>query len=181
MMKSSGQIVRRYASALFELATETNTLTKMRDSVTSLRASLSTDTVEFFASPRYSDEAKVEIVTLLQQKLSLDEVLVRFLKLLLENRRITLVRDVLKSFLQLADDKLGIVRAEIVSASTLSTQEMTQFKQALTSTLKKEIEVTSSVDPSLKAGTIIKLGNTIVDASLRTRLANLKETLSVGV
>lgn len=181
MMKSSGQITRRYASALFELASESGKLAQIRDEVAGLNAALTAETVTFFASPRYKDEAKTEVLDLLQKQVKIDETLSRFLRVVLENKRIALVKQILSAFLSRADDQLGIARAEIISAAELDAQELNKFKELLTSALKKKVEITQKVDPTLKAGSIVKLGNTIVDASLRTRLANLKESLSVGV
>lgn len=181
MMKSSGQIIRRYATALFELSQEAGKLQEVRDQASVLVGAIDESVAEFFASPRFKESSKNEVIDALTAKMKLNDNLVKFLKLVVENGRAPVVKQVLASFLVRADAALGIARADIISATALEASEINKFKELLSTVLKKKVEIVHSVDPSLKAGSIIKLGNTIVDASLRTRLANLKDSLSVGV
>ena len=77
--------------------------------------------------------------------------------------------------------ELGIARVELVTAHVVSVEEARQFEQALQQSLNKKIVLSQKVDESLKAGYLVRIGNTIVDASLKTRLQGLKEALSQGV
>ena len=85
---------------------------------------------------------------------------------------------VLNNFLIKADNYIGVARATLVSANKLSEAGRDEFSHALSSVLKKKIVLETKIDESLRSGFIIKVGNTNVDASLRSRLLNLKESLS---
>jgi len=181
MMKSAGQLVRRYSSALFELGLEGSVLPELRNQVQGLLSVLDKSYIDFLSSPRFSEAEKQQTFDVLVEKLGLSTMLTRFLKVLLENGRFSVVRPILSQVLSQADERLGIARVEVVSATSLSAAEIEQFQKAIASTLNKKVELTHSVDASLRAGTVIKLGNTIVDASLRAKLAVLKESLNAGV
>lgn len=181
MSKGSGQIVRRYAAALYELAVENKKVAELREEASLMIQIFDKSILDFFVNPQFKIEQKTEVINTLSTQLKTSETMNKFLQLMLENSRMQIIVQVLKSFITRAEENLKIARIEVVSAQPLDASEIKKFKDALTQTLQRTIEISQSVDPTLKAGSIVKFGNTILDASLQTRLSNLKESLSVGV
>jgi F-type H+-transporting ATPase subunit delta len=181
MKKNAGQIVRRYASALFEASSESSEVEKMSKDAEGLAKVFSPEMLSFFVNPA---------VELVQKKSLLDELLIssevstvflKFFHLLIDNKRFIFVSEVLKEFVKMADEKLGIARVDLVTSHLLSDSDCVEFTRALELALKKKIVMTQVVDPALRAGCVVKIGNTFIDASLQARLQSIKESLSQGV
>ena len=181
MKKSYGQIIRRYATALFELSVESQAVPLFVSDAKSILSLLDQNTLAMFKHPGYSVASKKEVLSLLSSSIHAQPLMVRFLDQVLENRRISVIREILQDFLTRADEYMGIKRVDIFSARPLSGEDLADFEKTLTQSLNKKVIITPKVDESLKAGYIVRIGNTIVDASLRSRLASIKESLSQGV
>lgn len=181
MRKNTGQIVRRYAAALFESAAEAKAVEPVAAQAEVLARAFTPDVLGFFVNPGVAETAKAETLASLIEGAKVNPILANFLKLLLANKRMPLVAEILREFLRKSDESLGIARVELVTAHTVGADEARQFEQALAQSLKKKIVLSQKVDESLKAGYLVRIGNTIVDASLKTRLQGLKDALTQGV
>jgi len=181
MRKNAGQIIRRYALALFESADEAGAVEPVAVHADGLGQALSPEVLAFFVNPGISDAIKQETFSEVLRGIGAHVVLSNFMKVLVANKRIVLAGDVLREFMRLADEKLGIARVELVTPGPLSDAEAQEFEKALEGALKKKVIISKRIDADLKAGYVVKIGNTIVDASLKSRLQSLKESLSQGV
>lgn len=181
MRKSYGQIVRRYATAFFESALEANAVVPVSEQTNALLGVFSAEVVKFFVSPMYAEAEKNDALEAVLSSLKAHDVLAGLLRTMLANNRLEVVSEVLRQFLKEADTQQGILRAEVHSARALSSVELGEIETSLSSASRKKVILASQVDEALKAGYIIKIGNTVVDATLRSRLAGLKESLSQGV
>lgn len=181
MKKSSGQIVRRYSVAMFESAVESKSVAEVTSQVRMMSNAFCADIQEFFMSPRIEESQKISVIESLIQEKKLAPALAGTLRVLLANGRFSLITEVLADYLVKSDALEGIVRAEVVSAHALSASEVKEFESSLALALKQKVTLSQSVDSALRAGFIVKMGNTVVDASLRSRLLSLKESLSQGV
>lgn len=181
MRKSFGQIIRRYAAALYESALEANAVPEVAQQAKTASAVLDADAIRFFTSPLQADQSKKDTLESFIASIKAHPVLAGIMRVMLENERFLVLKDVLRTFMKMADEFEGIVRADVFAARPLSSVELGEFESALTSAMKKKVILESKIDESLKAGYVIKIGNTIVDASLRSRLVGLKESLSQGV
>ncbi len=188
MKKFSGPLARRYGTALFDCAFDASNKgdsTAFEQFVESSRILLSffnKKMTSFFTNPTLSLEEKIILLDIVLDKVfehkKIPPELSGFLKLMLENHRFSELHAALKNFLLRADEQSGIARATIISASSFKDDGTTEFTSVLHSVLNKKIILETEVDESLLSGFIIKVGNTNVDASLRSRLLNLKESLS---
>lgn len=181
MNKGFGQIIRRYATALYELANDNKQMADLRLEANALATAFDKSVIDFFVNPQFELGKKREVLDTLAEKIKLTNTMKMFLNLMLDNGRMAIAPQVLKSFVEKAEEALKIARVEVVSAQNIDAGELNQMKDVLAVALKRTVEISQSVDPSLKAGSVIRFGNTIVDASLRSRLASLKDSLSVGV
>ncbi len=188
MKKFSGPLARRYGTALFECAIDASNKVDsaaFEQFVEYSRVLLSffdKKMTSFFANHTLSLDEKIILLDIVLEKVfehkKIPSELSGFLKLMLENHRFSELQAVLKNFLLRADEHSGIARATIISASSFEDGGTAEFTSVLHSVLNKKIILETEVDESLRSGFIIKVGNTNVDASLRSRLLNLKESLS---
>ena len=103
-----------------------------------------------------------------------------FLKLLLDKDRLILIDEIGKIFQGLADEKAGRVRATVVTATELSDDERSEIRNSLAQSVNKKPEqllVEFSTNSALIGGILAKVGDRTYDATLRTKLQNMKQTL----
>jgi len=181
MKVSTGQLARRYATALFESAAEAGSIDKLSSEADSLLAVFTAELENFFASPTRSQADKESTLQLIIEKLGLSMITRRTLELMAQNNRLNHARLVFKKVVALADDHKKVVRAQVKTATPLTTQELSELESALAQTTGKTVVVETETDPQLRAGMVVKIGTRQIDASLNTRLSNLKELLTQGV
>ena len=188
MNKFSGPLARRYGTALFDCAIDASNkdgsvaFDQFVECSRILLSYFDKKMTSFFANPTLSLDEKISLLDIVLEKVfahkRIPSELSGFLKLMLENHRFSELQAVLKNFLIRADEHSGIARATIISASSIKDDGAADFTSVLHTVLNKKIILETEVDASLRSGFIIKVGNTNVDASLRSRLLNLKESLS---
>jgi F-type H+-transporting ATPase subunit delta len=169
----------RYAQALFDLALETGRLDAVRADVVSLKTAWteSADLRRLATSPVIStaDQAKGLVAVATQAKFEKNTV--NFLGLLAQNGRARDLGAVVAGFERLYAKHAGIVAAEVVSAQPLDAKQLAAIKTALNASLGKAPELTTRVDPSILGGLKVKVGSKLFDASLKTKLDQMKFAL----
>lgn len=189
MKKFSGSLARRYGTAFFDCVIDSikkNNSIKIESFIEFSHKMLSVfnkDIVALFSNPALVSSQKKELLLDVLKNIESNDskcpkLINDFLIVMIDNDRFEVLESTLKYFLQIVDDYLGIKRAILVTANKVTNESEAEFKNLLSTSLNKKIVLESKVDPALRSGFIIKLGNTSVDASLRTRLLNLKESLS---
>jgi F-type H+-transporting ATPase subunit delta len=103
-----------------------------------------------------------------------------FLNLLFDKGRIGFLREIASYYKDLADELKGVVKASIVSATELSSDAVNKIKEALSKKVGKNIVLKVEQDPSLIGGVVTKIGDLVLDGSVKTQLMNLRETLKKG-
>jgi len=181
MKVSTGQLARRYATALFESAVETGQVDALSAEANALIGVLSSEVELFFSSPARSVAEKEQMVNLLIEKLKLSASTSRALLLMAQNNRLTHVKLVMKKVLEKIDAHKNIVRGQIKSANPMAAAEVAELEKTLSQAMGRTVVFECETEPQLRAGMVIKIGTRQIDASLKTRLSNLKEFLSQGV
>ncbi len=166
----------RYATALFELALDARKLKQVEKELSSFIAMLdgSADLRRLVRSPVYSSEAQARALATILAKAKIKGLTANFLGLITNNRRLFAVRDIARAFQALTALHRGETSAEVASASKLSAAQLKRLKTTLKSMLGQDVAVTTSVDPALLGGLIVKMGSRMIDNSLKTKLDNLK-------
>ena len=103
-----------------------------------------------------------------------------FLTLLFEKRRMHHVRGISDVYQKLVDAFNGIVRADVVSAGALSDEVVEKIRASLSSMTGRKVILDIAQDPSLIGGIVTKVGDMVLDGSIRTQLLNMKESLKKG-
>ncbi|MCV0416184.1 MAG: F0F1 ATP synthase subunit delta [Brevundimonas sp.] len=169
----------RYAQALFDLALETGRLDAVRADLTSLKAAWldSADLRRLATSPVIAADDQVKGLTAIAAKARFEKTTANFLGLLAQNGRARDLPAVIAGFQARYARHAGIVAAEVVSAQPLDAKQLAAIEAALNKSLGKAPELTTRVDPALLGGLKIKVGSKLFDASLKTKLDQMKFAL----
>ncbi|MEO1609190.1 MAG: F0F1 ATP synthase subunit delta [Pseudomonadota bacterium] len=166
----------RYASALFELAQEQNQLHVVETDMINIQAMLdeSDDMRRIVRSPVFSAEDQIRAFEAILVRAGVSGITLNFVKLIITNRRLFALPEMIKAFRLSVSRARGEVQADVMSATPLNDEQMSTLKQTLASSTGKNVQINSKVDPSLLGGLIVKIGSRMIDSSLRTKLSTLK-------
>ena len=166
----------RYASALFELAQEQSQLQPVENDLNSIQAMLdeSSDLMRMVRSPVFSADDQLKALDALLGQAGIGGLALNFVKLIVRNRRLFALPDMIKAFRTLAAGSRGEVEADVASATALNDSQLQALKETLKASIGKDVQINASVDPSLLGGLVVKVGSRMIDSSLRTKLSTLK-------
>ncbi|WP_038147178.1 F0F1 ATP synthase subunit delta [Thioclava atlantica] len=175
----SASIAGRYALAIFELSREANSLPALEADVTALSESLagSAELREMISSPVYGRDAQAAAIGALGAKMGLSEPMSNGLQLMAAKRRLFTLPQLLKSLSELIAEEKGEVTADVTSASELTAAQAAKLAETLKNQTGKTVKLNTAVDESLIGGMIVKLGSRMVDTSIRSKLASLKNAM----
>lgn len=133
-----------------------------------------------FANPAISHASKEKVLESIIERAKPSKTTANFARILLRNGRLGEIREVATRFRSILDERGGIVKAEVISASPISDGERSSFKAELEKKTGKDITLDFKVDESIIGGVITRVGSTVYDGSVRTKLDNLREQLING-
>jgi F-type H+-transporting ATPase subunit delta len=169
---------RPYAKAVYDTASESNSVDSWGDALSNLAAVISNPQMsELLESPDLGKAEKGElIIKVLGDKLTDKQQ--NLVRLMAGNSRLGLIPDVLEQFEAARAKAENKIEAQVTSAFELSAQQVSELVNTLKNKLGSDVTVTTSVDESLIGGVVIKAGDTIIDASMKSQLDSL--ALSLG-
>ncbi len=171
-------LARRYAGALFETARQADVIDRVESDLGMITYSLQTmpRLVEVLNHPLISRSRKKEIVSEIFTG-KVEAVTLRFLDLVIEKRREEILPEVEPEYVSLANDHRGVVSVAVTSAVPLTSEEVQALKAKLDAFTGKRTDLELSEDPDLIGGLTIRIGDTVIDGSVRGQLASLREKL----
>ena len=172
------EIAQVYARSLFEVAEEHDKLDEVRDQIGQFADALgeSRDLQTFFFSPYFStEEKKTGLGSALE---GADPVVENFLALLIENHRMPVLFRVRREFDQMWREVNKLLPVQITSAVELDKAVTQQIGDEIGRQTGRTVELTSTVDPDVLGGLIVRVGNSVLDASIRTRLERLRKQVA---
>lgn len=169
----------RYAEALFDLAKEANAVDSVERDTKILSQAIagSDDFRSFLRSPVYGHEEMRLAAAALVEKAGVSELTKNFIGLVAQKGRLFSLEDMIDDFTKLAAYHRGEVRAEAVSASALNEDQLRRLRGEIERLVGKAVNLDTQVDPDLLGGLIVKVGSTMIDSSLRTKLNKLKSAM----
>ncbi len=171
-----GGVAGRYASALFDLAKEEKAVLATAKALEGLGKAIveSADLQRLFSSPVFKSEDQMSAIEALAAKGGLTGLALNFLKLLCSNRRLVALPDSIAAFQALVAEDKGEAVAEVTAAEKLSPAQLKDLASALKARVGKDVQLVTKIDRSLLGGLTVKIGSTLIDNSLKTKLQNLK-------
>ena len=172
------EIARVYARSLFEVASEADTLDTVRDQLGAFAEALadSRELQTFFFSPYFSTEEKKD--GLGRTVTGADETLTNFLAVLLENHRMPVIFRVRRELDRLWQEANQLLPVQITSAVALDDNVATRIGDEIGRQTGRRVQLTSTIDPDVIGGVVLRVGNSILDASIRTRLEALRKQVA---
>ena len=169
-------VAGRYASALFELASEQRAVADVEKNLVEFQELLdgSPDLQRLIRSPVFSAEDQLKALSAILDRAGIGGLAGNFFRLIAKNRRLFAVPDMIKAFRALSARARGEVEADVTSAFALKDAQVEALKEALRASAGKDVQLNLRVDPGLIGGLIVKLGSRMIDSSLRTKLNTLK-------
>jgi F-type H+-transporting ATPase subunit delta len=172
------EIAQVYARSLFEVAKEHDKLDVVREQLGEIADAIAEqhDLQVFFFSPYFSTEEKVEGLSRAMQ--DADESVVNFLDLLIEKHRMPALFRIRREFDALWEEENRLLPVQVTSAIELDESTVRQIGDAIGEQTGRRIELTSEVDPDILGGIVLRVGNSILDASIRNRLEKLRKQVA---
>ncbi len=173
-----GAVARRYAQALYEIAVGKNTLEAMEKEMKGVAEAVegSRELQKVLYHPQVLPvEKKTLLKTIFAESVS--EETMKFLGLVVDKRRENYIAGIAAEFVALANAARNTAAAKVTSAIELGEEQKQEILKVLAKLSGKEVDPTFEVDPSLIGGVVVRVGDKIIDGSIKTRLATLKSRL----
>jgi len=170
----------RYATALFDLARESNAIDAVKADLERFDALVaeSADLNRLVRSPVFSADEQLQALSAVLERAGIGGLAAKFLKLVTANRRLFAVRDMVKAFRELVADHKGEATAEVTVAEGLKDEHLSALRSALKAVSgKKNVDLEIRIDPAILGGLVVKLGSRMVDSSLRTKLNAIRHAM----
>ena len=171
-------IIKKYTQALFNVAVKENDINQISDRLHSIRSILKSvpELNQLLITRRVQVQDKMNILTnILGDNISNIEM--DLMVLLMENGHMMLFGEVVKRFDYLLEKESKLVKVHITSSSILSDDEVQQISSKIENNIQKEIEVKTETDASIMGGIKLRVGNTLIDGSIYSRLQKMRDTL----
>ena len=169
-------IARPYAEAAFKSARDANTLGPWSDALSRLAQVAHNDTArEVLGNPRLSASQIGSLIADVAGSLSPEQH--NFVQLLAKNERLSVLPEIVEHFEALKNAHEGVLDAHIGSAYPLSDQQVAEVLATLEDKYGRKVKATVSVDPDLIGGISIRIGDEVLDTSVRGKLAQLADAL----
>ena len=134
----------------------------------------------FLTNPFVSQADKKEIINTIAGRIGIDGKLLNFFFVLIREDRMAHLEDIYYSFDRVIKSRSDTIEAEVESAIELNSDELEKIKRILHRRFKKDIKLTSKLDPQILAGIRIRVGDKIIDSSVSNNLQQLRQALSGG-
>jgi ATP synthase F1 delta subunit len=172
------EIATVYARSLFEAAQDADKLEAVRDQLGEIAGAVEEDRdlQVFFFSPSLTTEEKKDglhkVVT------DMDDLVSNFLELLIENHRMTSLFKIRRELDALWDEENQLLPVTITSAVELDDDTVKQIGDQIADQTGRKVELSQEVDPDVLGGLVVRVGNTVMDASVRRRLETLRREVA---
>jgi F-type H+-transporting ATPase subunit delta len=172
------EIAEVYARALFEVAKEHDLLDDIREQLAMFADALSDnrDLMTFFFSPDFSTEEKKD--GLRRAVEGAEPAFMNFLEALLERHRMPAIFRIRARYQKLWDEENKLLPVEITSAIELDKSIARNIGERIGEQTGRKVELSSKVDPEILGGIVLRVGNSILDASIRNRLNQLRKQVA---
>lgn len=173
-------VARRYAEALVEIAKDGKlTYTQITNGLETIKGILfqSKDLEEFLTNPLVSIEDKKEVTDKVFKE-DINVLLINFLKILIDKNRFDAFFEILDSYHDILDDLNNIKTVSVTSAVEMTEAIKMKLKNKLEEKLRANVIIETDVNPGIIAGLVIRIGDNIIDTSLKHKLEDLSKNIT---
>ena len=172
-------VAGRYATALFELAKDSDALDTIHGDLSALSEAISAspDLKSLIRSPLYGRETQGRAIAAVADAMELSPTVRNLLGLMASKRRLFTLPDVIALFRELLAEHRGQVTADVTAARQLSDAQIDALKETLGRATGREVKLNIMIDPAIIGGLIVKVGSRMIDTSIRSRLVGLQNAM----
>jgi F-type H+-transporting ATPase subunit delta len=169
----------RYASALYDLASEQGFVTAVESDLEKLGEAIAgnADLAGLIRNPEIARDDAAKAMEAVGGVLGLSQLTRNFIGVLAANRRLAKLPEIVRAFAAIAAAQRGEVTAEVTSAHALSDDQLTALTARLKAREGREVKLKAKVDPELLGGLVVRIGSQQIDSSIRTRLNSLAQAM----
>ena len=174
------EIAAVYARSLFEVAKEQGKLDEVRAQLGQFADAMDADRElqVFFFSPYFSTQEKQDGLD--RAVTGADPIIVNFLKLLIENHRMPVIFRVRRGYDELWEQENRLLPVQVTSAVELDQATVKQIGDRIAEQTGQKVDLSSEVDPDILGGIVVRVGNSVLDASIRSRLEKLRKQVATA-
>jgi F-type H+-transporting ATPase subunit delta len=172
-------LARRYAKAIFSVGQEQGKYEEYNDALAGI-ADLFVSTpkvVDALTNPLYPMDVREKVMTGMIGSMEVDSVMGNFLSLLVQKKRAEILPEIAEAYKTMVDEEKNISHGSVISAVELDDELRQNVQATLEKLTGKKVELTANVDPSIIGGIIAKVGDLVLDGSIKTQLAGLKDSI----
>jgi ATP synthase F1 delta subunit len=172
------EIAQVYSRSLFEVAKEQGKLDAIKEQLGQFSDALEgdRDLAVFFFSPYFSTPEKQDGLKKLVE--GMEPILLNFLEVLIENHRLPAIHRIRRQYDALWDKEMKILPVEVTSAVELDEGTVQHLGDRIGEQTGRRVQLTSTIDPDILGGIVLRVGNSILDASIRSRLNQLRREVA---
>jgi ATP synthase F1 delta subunit len=172
------EIAAVYARSLFEVAKEQDKLDEVREQLGQFADAMQADRElqVFFFSPYFSTQEKQDGLD--RAVSGADPVIVNFLKLLIENHRMPVIFRVRRGYDELWEQENRLLPVHVTSAVKLDRATVKQIGDRIAEQTGRRVDLSATVEPDILGGIVVRVGNQVLDASVRNRLEQLRKQVA---
>ena len=173
-------IARRYATALADVVIERGEAREVQDELRAWEQLIQANPnlQEVFRNPTIALDKKRAVLDKLIERVKPRGTTVNFLKVLLQNQRLTELAEINRRFAAVLDERAGMIAASVTTARSVPESAQQKLLATLTSLTKRKVHLSFETDPSLIGGLVTRIGSTVYDGSVSNQLAQIKEKMA---
>lgn len=169
----------RYATALFELARETDALDQTDADMDALKAALdeSPELSDLLKNPLYTRAEQGSAMAAVAERMGLSALVGNVIGLMASKRRLFVIPELIALFKSLLAEHRGEVTADVTAAHALSDVQISALADQIKNALGRDVKLNVTVDQTIIGGLIVKVGSRMIDTSIRSKLSNLQNVM----
>ncbi len=172
-------LARRYAKAIFTVGQEQGKFEEYNEVLNGLAGLFATnpEVVDALTNPLYPLDVREKVMAGMIGSMEVDSVMGNFLSLLVQKKRAGILPEIAEEYSIMVDEEKNISHGSVISAVELSDELRESVQATLEKLTGKKVELSVTVDPSIIGGIIAKVGDLVLDGSIKTQLAGLKDSI----
>jgi F-type H+-transporting ATPase subunit delta len=172
-------LARRYAKAIFAVGQEQGKYEEYNEVLAGVAGLFTSipEIIDALTNPLYPMDIREKVMAGMIDSMEVDSVMGNFLNLLVQKKRAEILPEIAEEYKTMVDEEKNISHGTVVSAVELSDELQQNVQATLEKLTGKKVELTTSVDPSIIGGIIAKVGDLVLDGSIKTQLAGLKDSI----
>ncbi|HET97393.1 MAG TPA: F0F1 ATP synthase subunit delta [Desulfurivibrio alkaliphilus] len=171
-------LAKRYAKALFAVGKDDGAFAAYGETLNQLAGLFdASEVADALTNPLYPEDVRLKVMEKLVEAIKAAPVMVNFCKLLVEKKRAAILPEIAECYQEMVDSDRNLLRGTLVTAAEIAPELSEKVKATMEKITGKQVELTSRIDPAIIGGMVAKVGDLVLDGSIRSQLAGLKESI----